>query len=233
MEMQNLKETEMPLLARKRIKFELDHASSSTPTKTSNKATREARIRAYQEAKQAEAAIPVQTKPIIDSPVVPQPPSIAESRELSTSQVLNLTPEDLPWLKKAEKITLSEVVIPGSEHKKYYYGEAIRERLVQPASQLTPKQKGSIISLLSTHLPELVTRGFSSHAKLIVNRATERPIYYLGNIAGQRVYFMRMGNLDELPVIIQVAACDKAQQDEVLRVLTTKDRKDIKKFSKL
>ncbi len=39
MEMQKLKETEMPLLARKRIKFELEHPGTSTPNKINLKET--------------------------------------------------------------------------------------------------------------------------------------------------------------------------------------------------
>ncbi len=149
-----------------------------------------------------------------------------------SDQRLLISNMDLPWLKKTEEIPLAMVTLSDTEGQKFYYGSIVRGKLAQVAAQLTREQNKHADTLLYTYLPDFIKRK-SSFIKTIKNQITNRPICYLGNVAGQRVYFIEFGRVNDTPVIIRIAVCDKAKQDEVLAVLTTQPRSIIKGKSRL
>lgn len=148
-------------------------------------------------------------------------------------QTLNVPREEIPWLETSERVHLAKVTLQGTNGI-FYLGSMIRgEVLVHAADQLDPHRSRIANHLLYSQLPELITKGFNSRVDIIRDPVTEKPIYYLGNPGGQRVYFMRFDNIEGVPVIIRIAVCDKARQLQVLRVLTTWSSARIKATGKL
>lgn len=142
---------------------------------------------------------------------------------ISTGKTITLTRKELPWLRKAEEIRLALVTLSDTVEKKFYFGSAIKEKLIAPAEALTADQNRHADTLLYTYLPDFVRRKLDLVSRLS-NPVTNYPIYYLGNTQGLRVYFVESGKIEGLPVILRIAVCDKAEQDEVLSVLTKSSR---------
>ncbi len=133
---------------------------------------------------------------------------------------------DLPWLPEQEHEVHLIKIRTGK--KGFLFGSAIRGRkLVEAASQLDTHRSNICNNLLYTHLSQFA-EGFNPHVKMVQNPRTRQPIFYVSNEGGQRVYFMRFGNLDFMPIIIKIATCDKATQTDVLATITTDSLKQIK-----
>lgn len=138
----------------------------------------------------------------------------------------------LPWLDEAVKSELTRITLATGE--KFYLGSAIREKaLTAAANALGEHYRKLTDNLFYSHLPEFVIKGYSPTVKQLVNSRTDAPTYYCANKGGQRVYFIRQPDIKDLPCIVRVAVCDKNKQEDVLSVLTTQNRKNISKFSKL
>lgn len=134
--------------------------------------------------------------------------------------------EDLPWLPDSHhEVHLVRMRI-GSDQ--FLFGSAIQGRSLVEAAQQLDKHRSEITNnMLYTHLPQF-SEGYNPHVKLLSNSRTKQPVFYIGNRGGQRVYFMRFGKMDNIPVIVKIAACDKADQIDVLGVLTTLSRSQLK-----
>lgn len=159
------------------------------------------------------------------------PSGFKESR--ISEEKLTVTTKELPWLRKTEKIPLALITLSDTAGQKFYFGSIVRGKLAQAAAELTSDQNRYADSLLYTYLPDFVRRRLDFISRLS-NRVTINPIYYVGNDQGQRVYFMESSDkIKEMPVIMRIAVCDKAQQDEVLSVLTTTSRSFSKARSRL
>lgn len=150
-----------------------------------------------------------------------------------TDQRLELTKADLPWLPE-EKTAIPLVRIRLEGGNEFYLGSAIKEkRLRIAANQLDQHRSQLTNSLLYSHVPDLVIRGHNPYIRIVNNARSERPIYYVGNRGGQRVYFARFDKLQGIPVIIRIAVCDKNMEEVVLSVITIASHKRIKQSSKL
>ena len=133
---------------------------------------------------------------------------------------------DLPWL--PENYHESNLVQIRIGTSRFLFGSAVKGQLLTEAAQQMDEHRSEIANqLLHTHLPQFA-EGYNPHVKVVDNPKTRQPIFYVGNKGGQRVYFMRFGNLDRMPVIVKVAACDKAREVDVLAEITTDSRKQIK-----
>jgi hypothetical protein len=135
----------------------------------------------------------------------------------------------LPWLSNEQEIPLVRVRLAGTGQV-FHFGSAIRGKRLQDAATALDERRNRVVDqLFYSRIPDLITSGFAHSAKVLENRTTDDPIYYFGNKSGQRVYFMKFnGEQRELPLILRIAVCDKANQSDVLSVLTTQDRKRIK-----
>lgn len=151
----------------------------------------------------------------------------------SSDQILRLTRAEMPWLTSdREDIPLAKISLKGGGA--FYLGSAIRDkRLIQAADALDKRRSEMTNSLFYTHIPDFVNTGRGPYISLLGNSRSEKPIFYIGNKSGQRVYFMPFDRLQGIPVIIRVAACDKNTEGVVLGVLTTSSHKWIKHSSKL
>ncbi len=77
--------------------------------------------------------------------------------------------------------------------------------------------------MLYSHLPQFA-EGFNPNVYMLKNAASRMPIFYLKNGTGERVYFMRFGKIDNMPVIVKIAACNKAQEPKVMGVIADESR---------
>lgn len=158
-------------------------------------------------------------------------------KEVKPNQaILTLTAKSLPWLNGRDQppVPLALVTLSGTENRQFYLGSFIgHPDLLEAARSLTPSQSDSVNQLFYTCLPDLVRQGFHPAVDLVKHPRGGVNILYAANKGGQRVYFMRFDPINNLAVIVKVAACDKNKEDLVLGVLTTKSQKDIKKFGKL
>lgn len=148
-----------------------------------------------------------------------------------TDFMVRLHRSDIPWLpENYHEAHLVKMRIGASQ---FLFGSAIKGRtLVDVADQLDEHRSEISNNLLHTHLPQFA-QGYNPHVKLLDNTRTRQPIFYIGNKGGQRAYFMRFGQLDNMPVIVKIAVCDKAQQSQVLSTLTYASKKHNKKVSRL
>lgn len=153
--------------------------------------------------------------------------------ETILSGQLEISRTDLPWLpNKLEKASL--VKIKAQNGVEFYLGSLVRgKRLVEAAQQMDRQRSDTTTNILYNLLPEFLERNTHSRVKSIIHGVAEKSIYYAGNPSGQRVYFMRLGDREGLPVVVKVAACDKARQMDVLATLTNQNTRNIKKQSKL
>lgn len=148
-----------------------------------------------------------------------------------SNSAITLSRADLPWL-PAENVRVPLVNF-AANGREFLFGSEISDKdLVKAASHLDAHRSEICNNLLHTHLPEFA-EGYSEHVKVVANHRSRQPIFYAGNKGGQRVYFMRFGKIDGKPVIVKVAVCDKARQEDVLVVLTGQSRRQIKGSSKL
>ncbi len=139
---------------------------------------------------------------------------------------VRLHKEDLPWLPdNHHEVHLVRMRIGSGQ---FLFGSAIKGRpLVEAAQQLDEHRSEIANNLLYTHLPQFA-EGYNPHVKIVENTKTRQPIFYIGNKGGQRVYFMRFGKIENMPVIVKIAVCDKARQLGVLEEITTDSRKRLK-----
>lgn len=138
----------------------------------------------------------------------------------------------VPWLPEEYYETHLVKMRVGSNQ--YLFGSAIRGRsLVDAANQLDAHRSQICNNLLYTHLPSYA-EGFNPHATILKNSRAVFPTFEIRNKGGQRVFFMRLAdNLDNMPVIVKIAACDKATENQVLSTITTASKKSIKRSAKL
>lgn len=145
---------------------------------------------------------------------------------------LTITRRDVPWLPtESERIRLKRVGVSGGAE--FYLASATRgKKLVEAASELDEHRSKIANSLFNSRISEFI-RGYAVNVKTLIHSVAKRTVYYVGNPGGQRVYFMRFDNMDGLPVIIRIAACDKSAQTDVLSVLTDQPIRNIKKFARI
>lgn len=150
---------------------------------------------------------------------------------------------DIPWLpagnegKRLTIVPLALVVMQNGES--FYYGSAIRgKELVEAAQQMTSgeSEKGNKLfyAEVQRYLQDSkVTRTLDNPRTKSSDVPVQRrkDIHYASNGGGAvRVYFMRLGDIDNKPVIVRIAVSSgKPSEIDVLSVLTTEDKKTIKK----
>lgn len=195
----------------------------------SGKPRREAKKEAYLEWKQTAAKQPEKVATQVESSVSP----IVTPSEKKVGMEKRIRKEDLPWLDQQEvRVSLGKISLPGGIS--FFYGDMVYgKKLTEAKSQLDEHRKRIADNLLFSHLPGFVRDGYHPYIKQVDGRVTHRPIYNVYNKGGQRVYFMRFDTLQGIPVIIRIAVCDKAREDEVLSVITSRSHKVIKQKSRL
>lgn len=123
---------------------------------------------------------------------------------------------EIPWLPQDEEIQLKRRILPDGQE--FLLASLIRgKKLIDAANKLDRKGKHVTDNLLNSFLAEFLR---SPHSKVVTQAITRKPIYYVGNPAGQRVYLMRFGSIEGLPIFLRLAVCDKVGQPQVLSVLT-------------
>ena len=152
-------------------------------------------------------------------------------------QVLVLDRIDLPWLPSDEAhVPLAFIVLQSGEQ--FYYGSAVKGKtLIDAARGLDTKseQANKLFYaeaqrfLQGSRATRTLDNPLTKASNIQVDR--RRDIYYASNGVGTiRTYFMRMNDIDNKPVIIRIATCvGKGTEIDVLSVLTTEDKKTIKK----
>lgn len=144
---------------------------------------------------------------------------------------------EIPWLdKEEESIQLARIKIVGGQD--FYLGSIIRGKKLTAAANALDEHRSRISNnLLNTAIAEYIRTGFNPSIKIVDNKITRNNIYYTGNQGGQRVYFMRMDKFlrpgDKLPIIVRIASCDKAQQNDVLSVITSSTHRQNKRLGRL
>ena len=148
-----------------------------------------------------------------------------------TGKSITIRKEDIPWLEtpvhKVELVTMRHGSV------EFLFGSAVEgKKLKKAAGRLNEYRSELCNQLLNSHLPQFA-EGFHPRVSTLGNAITHQPIFYVGNNGGQRLYFMRFGRIENKPVIVKIAVCDKSDQGQVLSVLTDQSKKVIKKVSRL
>ncbi len=152
--------------------------------------------------------------------------AVASREVVNTGRKITINKAELPWLPtQTQEVPLVGIRFGGSE---LLFGSTISNKaLIEAASSLNPRNSEIANNLLYTHLSQYA-EGRLPHAKFMDDSKSSKPVFYIGNKSGIRVYFMRFGKIEDKPVVIKVAVCDKSRQLEVLEQLTTNDRKRLK-----
>lgn len=201
--------------------------------KPSGRELRTTRIREYRERQAA-------TRPI-DAPA--PPPANARPAEVPFPQVseaipanlpsgikervkfphgLLITEADMPWLNGDRvQVVLEKMTLATSNGEQFLYGSLIYgKKLRRLFSQFTPGELRSADNLLFVQLSELIQYRFAPDIEMVHNRINKkRGIFETGNQNGGRVYFMRLDQIEGLPVIIRIAAAKDHKIGEVLSVI--------------
>lgn len=166
------------------------------------------------------------------------PSGFSEIRQ--AERQLHITQTDIPWLPKAKKeqdINLVHVRLVGGGE--FYFGNTIRDdRLIIAAESLDAGglNRSQIANqMLYSRLPTFIRDGHHPGIRPVYNARTEWAMYEAGNGNGERVFFVRtrLDKLQDIPVIIRVAVCDKSMERVVLGVITTSSKKRIKQTARL
>jgi len=215
---------------------------SPTPTTPGREERRAIKLAAHEALKQ-EKSEDHQSTSVTDAPelkvesasVTKQPKLPSGFKEVKKADTtLQVTPDEIPWLRKDAAVNLVLITMKDSMNSQLYFGSAIRGKvLVGAANNMSEHQKNITDNLLYAHLPDIAETKVIRFAQRLVNAITDRPIFYFANKGGQRVYFIRLADIDNVPLIVRIGVCDKTDQAEVLTILTTKDYKDIKRFGKV
>lgn len=169
-------------------------------------------------------------KPIQILPNPNLPTGFQEVRKEGTR--LKLTTAEIPWLPKDEEIELALITMNDTNRSKLYLGSAVRGKNITAATNSLDKHQSEIANnILYSHLPDIAQSGIIRFANRLVNSITDRPVMYLGNKSGLRIYFMQFGNIQSMPVVIKIASCDKQSQPNVLNVLTSQPYKNAKRYT--
>ncbi len=150
---------------------------------------------------------------------------------------------DMPWLppdKSGSKISIVPLVLAVMQNgESFYFGSAIRGNdLVGETSRLTDAESEKGNKLFYAEIQRFLQD--SKVTRTLDNPRTKSPdipvqrrrdIYYASNGRGVvRVYFLRMNDINNKPVIIKIAiSLGKGSEIDVLSTLTTEDKKTIKK----
>lgn len=202
--------------------------------------TREQRMEEYRKSKE----LPIEPD-LQETPLVSSNKSVISSEEkkrlpsglkevISVKDTILVTPEQLPWLHEPVLVSLKLLTIEGSEEEQFYYGSVIKHKdLIRAANFLDEKRSNIVTNMLCAHLSEFIRNRLTPFVKILANGIASKNIRYVGNKSGQRAYFIQMEDLNDRPVIIRIAVCDKSQQLIVLSVITDEDKKRIKYLGKL
>jgi len=164
-----------------------------------------------------------------DVAVAEKPVKLRETER--TDSKVRLLRSEIPWL--PEEYYEAHLVKMRVGSHNFLFGSAIRSKpLIAAANQLDAHRSEICNKLLYSHLPQF-TEGYHPKVRLVKNHRSKQPIFEIDNNGGQRVFFIRFNNLDNMQVIVRIAVCDKAMEDEVLSVITTDSRKFIKKSARL
>jgi len=165
-----------------------------------------------------------------DIAVAEKPAKLRESER--TDFRVRLQRSEVPWL--PEEYYEAHLVRMRVGSSQFLFGSAIRsQKLIDAANQLDAHRSQICNNLIYTHVPSYAD-GYNPHIKLVKKSRAIFPTFEIGNKGGQRVFFMRLAdNLDNMPVIVKIAVCDKAQEKQVLATITTDSKKSIKKTARL
>lgn len=165
-----------------------------------------------------------------DGAVAEKPVRLREAERVDNK--VRLQKSEVPWLPEVYYEThLVRMRIGTSQ---FLFGSAIRGRaLVDAANQLDTHRSQICNNMIYTHVPSYA-EGYNPHVRLVKNPRAKFPTFEIDNPGGQRVFFMRLANsFDNLPVIVKIAVCDKAKEQQVLATITTDSKKSIKKSARL
>ncbi|MDO8618626.1 MAG: hypothetical protein Q7R49_01630 [Candidatus Daviesbacteria bacterium] len=203
----------------------------------------------YERRKTAEGQIQVsgkvKTKGLAETPSSPTnapvvemnssslPPGIKERIRFYQGLLINRA--EIPWLEQAEvRVPLELITLNTSQQEQFLYGSIIDgKRLNRALEQLKPDELKFVDNALFIQLAELIQTGSAPDVKKVRNHVTEKPIFETGNQHGQRVYFMRLDRIQDLPVILRVAAGNKAMFATIFNVIAGESHRAAKMGGKL
>lgn len=209
--------------------------SKGPSTKDSTK-TREERIAAYKLRKSQVIAV-ANTAPVDPLPVSPAEVTAPETdasperrvvERLSSNHTLTIGPEEIPWISIPEKINLDLVRIgPGIET---YFGDFIRGKKLLRAQEKSAKVVGlsNMDELFFRRIEGWLQKGGGRIRMRVLDKpSTKKEIYKVTGNQGERMYFLRFGDIDGKFVIIRIAMCSNAnsENDDVMPVLSTEQRR--------
>lgn len=136
---------------------------------------------------------------------------------------VRLGEQELPWLNGKEEIKVPLVEVKLAGGKRFLLGSAVSSHntLVEEASQVANKPGGQEkANAVFYHAARLVIEGDPKNVARLQHPVSDKPTYYGKALTGERTYFIKVDDIDGIPVIIKVASCDKNGQARVLRVIS-------------
>lgn len=152
------------------------------------------------------------------------------------NQGLSVDRTEIPWLETSEvNVPLELMTLATTKGEQFLYGSLIQGKKLKEALKqiVDANQLRSADDALLVQLSEFAqTRSFKDCQK-VHNRRTKKEILETGNQDGQRVYFIRFDNIQNIPVIIRIAAGNKTKMKEIFSVITNQTRRDTRRMGKL
>lgn len=171
----------------------------------------------------------VVTPPVTEEKPANLPSGIKE--RVRFPQSLSISREEIRWLEEDKvQVPLELMTLATTEEEQFLYGSLIHgKKLKRLLGQMTGSELESADDLLFVQLSELMQKRSAPDIEMVHNHITARPIFETGNRKGQRVYFMRFDNLQGIPVIIRIAAANNHKITEVFSVISTENRRQIRR----
>lgn len=132
------------------------------------------------------------------------------------------------------RVSLELMTLNTTKREQFLYGSIIEGRKLKEAlTQMSKADLKSAEDALFVQLAELMQTGQGPDVQKVHHHITKRPIFETGNQDGQRVYFMRFGRLQGIPVIIRIAAGNKKMFAQIFSEIAGEDTKTARKGGRL
>lgn len=154
-------------------------------------------------------------------------PSDAFKETRSNVLDIQLTRKDMPWLNE-EVVNVPLTLVTLNAGKQFYLGSAVRNKnLIKIIKSLEDKDSELAQRQFYNHLPDFVEKGGSADIFQVEVPKSPWATYYVKPTGGikLRTFFLRLDNIQGLPVIIKIAVSTKNTEIPVLKEISYTSKK--------
>jgi hypothetical protein len=171
--------------------------------------------------------------------IVPEQPNLP-SGYISAEQLpapLQLGHDMLPWIGEGETAAINLTRCTLTSGVEFLVGSALKthDRLAKAAQGMNEQQQRNCDNMFYSRVAGYIEGGLqSSNVENMPDTAAPFAIKVLRNNGGQRVYFglFTTPGTGDLPVVLRLAACDKERQVQVMKIISGKTDRSIRRLAK-